>query len=88
MATFKYNALTAGGRLMTGTIEAASSQEADKTLREMGLTVNSVEKGEPVRPRTAIGRNEFLLFNQQLASITKAGIPLERGLRELAQDIA
>lgn len=88
MATFKYNALTTGGRLMSGTIEAPSSQEADTTLREMGLTVNSVEKGPIQRPKTAIGRNEFLLFNQQLASITKAGIPLERGLRELAQDIA
>ncbi|MHC4631932.1 MAG: type II secretion system F family protein, partial [Planctomycetota bacterium] len=39
------------------------------------------------RPKTAVGRNEFLLFNQQLASITKAGIPLERGLRELATDV-
>jgi type IV pilus assembly protein PilC len=29
-----------------------------------------------------------MLFNQQLASITKAGIPLERGLRELSSDIA
>jgi len=29
-----------------------------------------------------------VLFNQQLASITKAGIPLERGLRELAGDIS
>ncbi len=88
MATFKYNALTTGGRLMTGTIEAASSQEAGASLRDMGLTVNSMEKGQPERPRTPIGRNEFLLFNQQLISITKAGIPLERGLRELAQDIA
>jgi type II secretory pathway component PulF len=35
-----------------------------------------------------VGRNEFLLFNQQLASIARAGVPLERGLRELAQDIS
>jgi len=28
-----------------------------------------------------------MLFNQQLASITQAGIPLERGLRELADDV-
>ena len=36
----------------------------------------------------AIGRSEFMLFNQQLASITKAGIPIERALRELAADIS
>jgi len=87
MATFEYNALTSAGRLMKGTIEAGTHQEAGELLEQMQLDVNSVEKAKPEKPKTAIGRNEFLLFNQQLASITKAGIPLERGLRELAGDI-
>ena len=87
MATFEYNALTSAGRLMKGTIEAGSRQEADELLKQMQLAVNSVEQAKPQKPRTAIGRNEFVLFNQQLASITKAGIPLERGLRELARDV-
>jgi type IV pilus assembly protein PilC len=87
MATFEYNALTSAGRLMKGTIEAGTNQEADELLKQMKLVVNSVEKAKTKKPKTAIGRNEFLLFNQQLASITKAGIPLERGLRELAGDI-
>ncbi|MEN6577428.1 MAG: type II secretion system F family protein [Phycisphaerales bacterium] len=87
MATFRYDALTSAGRLMKGTVEAGSPEEATKTLREMSLNVNEIEKAEGQRPKTAVGRNEFLLFNQQLASITKAGVPLERGLRELAQDI-
>lgn len=87
MATFEYNALTSAGRLMRGTIEAASRQEADDLLKQMQLSVNSVEQAKPEKPKTAIGRNEFVLFNQQLASITKAGIPLERGLRELARDV-
>jgi type II secretory pathway component PulF len=38
-------------------------------------------------PRGRIGRTELLLFNQQLASITRSGVPLERGLREIAADI-
>jgi type II secretory pathway component PulF len=87
MAIFEYNALTSTDRLMKGTIEAASPQEAAATLKEMKLSVNLLEKAKPERSKTAIGRNEFLLFNQQLASITKAGIPLERGLRELSADI-
>ena len=86
MAIFKYSAVAVAGRLMTGTIEAGSREEASDLLKQMQLTVNSIEKAEAKQPKTAIGRNEFLLFNQQLASITKAGIPLERGLRELAQD--
>ena len=88
MATFEYNALTSAGRLMKGTIEAGTHQEAGELLKQMQLVVNSVEKAELKKPKTAIGRNEFVLFNQQLASITKAGIPLERGLRELAGDIS
>ena len=88
MATFEYNALTSAGRLMKGTIEAGTNQEAGELLKQMQLVVNSVEKARPEKPKTAIGRNEFVLFNQQLASITKAGIPLERGLRELAGDIS
>ena len=73
---------------MKGTIEAGSRKEAGELLNQMQLTVNSIEKAKPQKPKTAIGRNEFMLFNQQLASITKAGIPLERGLRELASDIS
>ncbi|HUW20394.1 MAG TPA: type II secretion system F family protein [Sedimentisphaerales bacterium] len=87
MATFKYNALTSAGRLMKGTIEAGSREEAGELLGQMQLTVNTIEPAKPEKPKTAIGRNEFMLFNQQLASITKAGIPLERGLRELAADV-
>jgi type II secretory pathway component PulF len=87
MATFEYNALTSAGRLMKGTIEASSQDEANELLQQMQLVVNSIEKAKLKKPKTAIGRNEFMLFNQQLASITKAGIPLERGLRELATDI-
>ena len=88
MATFKYNALTSAGRLMKGTIEAGSRDEADELLKQMQLVVNSLDKAALQKPKTAIGRNEFMLFNQQLASITKAGIPLEKGLRELANDVA
>jgi type II secretory pathway component PulF len=87
MATFEYNALTSAGRLMKGTIEAGSRDEAGELLTQMQLTVNSVEKAKAEKPKTAVGRNEFILFNQQLASLTKAGIPLERGLREIANDI-
>jgi len=87
MATFEYKALTSGERLMKGVIEAGSQEEASELLEGMQLTVNSIEKARAPKPKTAIGRNEFLLFNQQLASITKAGIPLERGLRELAKDV-
>jgi len=87
MANFEYQALTANGRLMKGTLEAPSREQAETMLKEMQLAVSELAKAPPARPRGRIGRTEFLLFNQQLASVTKAGIPLVRGLRELARDI-
>jgi type IV pilus assembly protein PilC len=88
MATFEYSAMTASDRLMKGIIEAGSVQEASELLEQMRLKVNSLEKAKTERPKTPIARTEFLLFNQQLASLTKAGIPLEQGLRELSKDVA
>jgi type IV pilus assembly protein PilC len=87
MATFEYNALTSAGRLMKGTIEAGSREEVSEQLKQMQLSLNSIDKAKPIKPSTAIGRNQFMLFNQQLVSITKAGIPLEKGLRELSNDV-
>lgn len=87
MATFEYNALTSAGRLMKGTIEAGSREEVSEQLKQMQLAVNSIDKAKLKKPQTAIGRNQFMLFNQQLASIAKAGIPLEKGLRELSNDV-
>jgi len=87
MAIFKYDALAENDRLMRGSIEAASPEEAAQLLKDMKLNINSLEKAKIKGPKTAISRDEFLLFNQQLASITKAGVPLERGLRELSADI-
>ncbi len=87
MATFEYTALTSTDRLMKGSIEAGSRQEAEQLLRDMQLNVNSIEPSRESKPKTSIGRTEFVLFNQQLASISKTGIPLERALRELSKDI-
>ena len=86
MALFEYRSVTTAGRLMTGTIEAADIEQAKSSLDDLHLQVTELEKTkEPAAPKS-IGHNEFILFNEQLASLTKAGIPLEQGLRELAHD--
>ena len=35
----------------------------------------------------ALGGDDFVAFNQQLAQLAKAGLPLERGLRLIAADL-
>lgn len=86
MALFEYNALTDSSRLMRGTIEAADAEQAQQMLLGMNLTIQEISKVQSKSAPRAVGINEFLLFNQQLASVTKASIPLEKGLRNLAAD--
>lgn len=86
MALFEYRSVTQAGRLMTGTIEAADIEQAKSSLDQMHLQITELEKTEEYPAPKSIGRNEFMLFNEQLASLTRAGIPLEQGLRELAHD--
>ena len=85
MALFEYRSVTNAGRLMTGSIEAADIEQAKSMLDEMNLQVTELEKLKEVPAPKGIGRNEFMMFNEQLASLTHAGIPLEQGLRELAK---
>jgi type IV pilus assembly protein PilC len=73
---------------MEGRVEAAGPEEARRILQQMDLTVQQIELSPESQPPPAVRRDEFLLFNQQLASLTRAGIPLEQGLRQLAQDAA
>jgi len=86
MAIFEYNSLTESGRLMRGAIEATDTEQARQMLTEMKLSVQELSKVEPKFTIKSFGANEFLLFNQQLESITRAAIPLEKGLRTLAAD--
>ncbi|MCE5325476.1 MAG: type II secretion system F family protein [Planctomycetaceae bacterium] len=88
MATYEYQALTAAGRSMLGTIEADTDLHAREQLQGMNLTVNALSVQASKQLATPIGRSEFLLFNRQLAAIAGAGLPLERSLRELAGDVS
>jgi len=88
MPTFEYKSVTQTGRLMTGTLEAANHDQAAEMLADMQLQVNEIKKARSKTARTSVGRSEFLLFNKQLESITKAKIPLDKGLRELAADVS
>lgn len=89
MAMFDFEAMTADGRLVKGQIEAQTPAEAQAMVLGMGLTAESVTKApRPPRVATALGKTEFLLFNEQLASLARSGVPLDRGLREVASDVA
>jgi MSHA biogenesis protein MshG len=95
MANFSYLARDANRNAVTGELEGRGSAEVADILVERGLTpVRIVARrarahGGPSwqdrfnRPQLV----DHVFFCRQMYSITKAGIPLHRGLRSLAESI-
>jgi type II secretory pathway component PulF len=86
--SFAYQAQTPDGLRMSGTVDAQDVGEATRRLVELGLRVVEISPAaeRPARPR-ALRASDFAAFNQQLATLAKAGLPLEHGLRLIAADL-
>ncbi len=84
---FSYHAQSRDGAPLSGTIESADMDTARLRLESLGLRViEMIPADPPPRPRPIRGA-DFAAFNQQLASLAQAGMPLEQGLRLIAQDM-
>lgn len=85
--TFRYDAQGDDGQRVSGDIDAPGPDTAVARLGAMGLRALHIEPAgaggtaRPLRP------DDFLAFNQQLAYLAKAGLPLEQGLRMIGADI-
>jgi len=88
--TFAYHAQSPDGQAISGTIEAESADAARARLESLRLRVIDLAPVEaaagPPLTRPLRG-DDFLTFNQQLAHLTSAGLPMEQGLRLIAQDL-
>src|SRR3982751_3260875 len=86
--TFAYRAQSIDGQPLPGPIDPASPDQARERLESLRLRVLELAPAQsaaaPVRP---LKGEDFLTFNQQLAHLTSAGMPLEQGLRLIAQDM-
>jgi type II secretory pathway component PulF len=84
---FAYRAQGADGGPVTGTIDAADADEARLRLASLGLRVFQLEAAAPPPKPARLGAEDFAAFNRQLAQLTAAGMPIEAGLRLIAQDM-
>jgi type IV pilus assembly protein PilC len=87
-STFAYRAQGFDGQPLSGTIDADTADVARHRLESLRLRV--LELAPVSTPAPAAGRlrgEDFATFNQQLAHLTAAGLPLEQGLRLIAQDL-
>src|SRR5688500_3534960 len=86
---------TPGGEIIEGIYVADDESRLRRELEEKGLSVLSLHRngglpgfalGGPRRRR--ISRQEFLVFNQELATLLKAGMPLVQSLDILRQRVS
>lgn len=87
--TYAYEAQTAEGHPLRGTLEATDGQQARNMLTSAGLRVIDISPRpvpKPAKPSPIRG-DDLLIFNQHLTQLTASGMPVESSLRLIAQDM-
>ena len=109
MAFFEYKAVTADGKIIEGTLEAADERTAVARLGEQGQFPiklvspdSSALLGREITlpwQRKRVPQKDLMVFTQELSTLIKAGLPLDRSLailsdltenpylREIVQDL-
>jgi len=94
MAEYIVRLGTPAGEIVTRTVEAMAANEARARLEREGFKVFAVTppktegvslltRGGSAGGRTRVKANDFLLFNQQLAALLRAGIPILQAITML-----
>jgi type IV pilus assembly protein PilC len=85
---------TPGGEILEGIYVADNEDRLRRELEEKGLYILSLQRRSGLQSlnlsasrRGRISRQEFLVFNQELATLLKAGMPLVQSLDILRQRI-
>jgi MSHA biogenesis protein MshG len=94
MAAFRYSGRTSRGEAVSGVLEADTAESLANHLFDRGITPIDIKPAAAshdvlldVWQRLGGGRpklGDMILFSRQMYSITKAGIPLLRGISTLA----
>src|SRR5512134_599843 len=94
MAVFKYSGRTTRGDAVAGSLESESAESLANHLFARGITPTEIKPAEVSQDlgaelwrRIGGGRpslTDLILFSRQMYSITKAGVPLLRGLTSIA----
>ena len=86
MAAFEYKAVDKSGRTARGKLDAANEIDLELRLRKMGLdliTTRLLRSHSPTLASGNITRQDLITFCFDLEQISRAGIPILEGLRDL-----
>jgi len=97
MASYQFRGRNAEGQLVTGQLDAVNADAAANQLAGRGVTPLAVELHEP-RPSFSerwdnwqnsgtVETVDLIMFCRQMYTITRAGVPLVRGIRGLAVNL-
>src|SRR5207249_12116554 len=83
MAQFSYKAVTPQGRLTDGRLEATDRRAVTLKIQSMGLIPVSVDETAVRAERRRIylqriTRKDVLFFTEELATLVRAGLPIDR----------
>ncbi|MBN1346243.1 MAG: type II secretion system F family protein [Phycisphaerae bacterium] len=88
MPWFEYEGQCPNGTAIAGRLEAVDHDAARDMLGEtMRIALRDVRQAEAPPIRRPISEEEFLFFNEQLASLASIGVALDQGLTQLARDV-
>src|SRR5947209_2652057 len=91
---FRCRLVTEAGAIVEGTYAAESEARLRQEFENQGLHVLSLRKrgllmgGAGLPQRRRLPKHEFLVFNQELATLLKAGMPLVQSLDLLRHQVA
>ncbi len=93
MEAFRYEALTADGRAVSGVVQADSPRQARTQLRAQGLHTSHIDR---VRARErsqqpwarGISSAELSLVTRQLATLLASGLTMEQSLSALIEEVS
>jgi type II secretory pathway component PulF len=87
MPLYDYTGQLPSGVAFQGTLEAGSTADAEDQLGRMGVRVTTLRPARRLAYVAPLSLTEFTFFNEQLTALTKASLPLDEGLRQLAADV-
>jgi type IV pilus assembly protein PilC len=86
MPLYQYKAIDAGGKFISGSLDAGNINDLELRLEKMDMdlvTYKQKEHGSDLFGRNKIGRRDLINFAFYLEQLTRAGVPILEGLTDL-----